>query len=132
MLGAEVATRAATQYDETHEWIDGQGRHGVAFQTARFGSTMNAVSASSWTSRRSAPAMNRRREAVVAAAMAAVAAGLRPSHQLAISAAQTAAPRPPAIRSTSPVTAVKATTPASTATVSRTATVNERRVGGGV
>jgi len=67
-----VTLRAATQYDETHEWIDGQGRHGVAAQTPRFGLTMKALSASTWTTRRSAPAMNRRRDAAVASAIAAV------------------------------------------------------------
>src|SRR4051812_2732285 len=115
MLGATGATRAATQYDETHEWIDGQGRHGVAAQTPRFGLTMKAVSGSSWTSRRSAPAMNRRRDAVVAPAIAVIRGGLRLSHQSAMPAAQSAAAQPWNIRSVRPVTAVKPTMPASTA-----------------
>src|SRR4051812_36164151 len=124
--------RAATQYDETHEWIDGQGRQGVTAQTPRFGLTMKAVSASTWTSRRIAPAMNRRRDAAVASAIAAIRLGRRLSHQSAMPAAQKSAAQPCNIRLVRPATAVKPTMPASTAIVRRTATVNARRAGTGV
>ena len=54
--------RAATQYDETHEWIECQGRHGVAVQTPRFGLTMNALRTASWASITMAPVEKARRK----------------------------------------------------------------------
>ena len=123
-----VTCVAASQYDETHECADSQGRHGVAAQTPRFGLTMNALSASTWTSRRIAPAMNSRRDTGVAAAIAAVSVGLRLSHQVTAPPAQRAAAQPCPMRSTTPVNAVNPTTPASMAMVSQTTAVNERRL----